>query len=350
MMSAVSTTNSLIVRWILLTFAILLFAFAVWLIRDIVMLTLTAVILALLLTTPVRFFVRRGIRRPIAILMTVVLLIGVITTAGFLVLPDLFKQFRTLVTVTIPSASERLQDELRPEKITQTFPFLQGVDLVEFTDQLSDQLLGGLADVTSQVFPFVGSLASTLISILIVLFLGLYFIADPGTHQRGMIKLLPLSYRARAYEILVILDKALRRFLQAQLVLMLVIGVGTAVALWMMGVPLWGALGTITGVFSFVPNFGPLVALIPILAVAIINTPDKTVARRNHFLYIATHPEPDRYPAAARSGNPDAPGNDPAVANHFRHFLRFSRPDARRSAGSHCDGIGARSLHQRYSW
>jgi predicted PurR-regulated permease PerM len=43
----------------------------------------------------------------------------------------------------------------------------------------------------------------------------------------------------------------------------------------MIGVPFAGALGIITGLFSFVPNFGPLVSLIPIIAVAIVNTPDK---------------------------------------------------------------------------
>jgi predicted PurR-regulated permease PerM len=40
-------------------------------------------------------------------------------------------------------------------------------------------------------------------------------------------------------------------------------------------VPLAGVLGTLTGLLSFVPNFGPLVALLPILAVAIISTPSK---------------------------------------------------------------------------
>src|SRR5258706_8214105 len=54
---------------------------------------------------------------------------------------------------------------------------------------------------------------------------------------------------------------------------MLLIGSTTGLALAMIGVPLAGALGTITGLFAFVPNFGPLVALLPILAVAIINTP-----------------------------------------------------------------------------
>jgi predicted PurR-regulated permease PerM len=249
-----------------------------WLIRDIIMLTLTAVIFAVLLTSPVRFFVRRGIKRPIAVFITLILIIAVVIAAGALLLPGLLDQFRQLVTDYLPRAAAQLQDELQAPKLIQRFPFLQGLnpqDIAKVTDQISTQLLGGLANVGSQIFPFVGGLASTLLSILIVVFLALYFVADPDMHERGMVKLIPIRYRPRALEIIGKLDRVLRNFLQAQILLMLLIGVSTGLALAIIGVPLAGALGTITGLFAFVPNFGPLVALIPILAVSLINIPQQ---------------------------------------------------------------------------
>ncbi len=270
----INTTNGQIMRWVLITFLVLLIAVAVWLIRDILMLTLTAVIFSVLLTTPIRFFVRRGIRRPIAILLTIILIVAVIALTTALLLPDLLKQFRDLAHI-IQDATRQLQEELRTDKLTTRFPFLEGLDLKNITDQISTQFLGGLTNVTREVFPFVGSLASTLLSVLIVVFLGVYFVSDPGMHERGLIKLVPLRYRPRANEILIKLDKVLRGFLQGQLVLMVLTGVSTGAGLAIIGVPFAGALGIITGLFSFVPNFGPLVSLIPILAVAIVNTPDK---------------------------------------------------------------------------
>jgi predicted PurR-regulated permease PerM len=54
-------------------------------------------------------------------------------------------------------------------------------------------------------------------------------------------------------------------------------GTTISAALALLHLPLAGALGVITGLFSFVPNFGPLIALIPILAVAIINTPENVM-------------------------------------------------------------------------
>lgn len=275
MVELTNTQNSQVMRWVLITLLVVVVSLATWLVRDILMLTLTAVIIAVLLTTPVRFMVRCGIRRPMAVLLTLALVIVLIGAATALLLPGLLDQFRTLVVDYIPGAARQLQTELQPDNLYTRFPFLKGIDLKALTDQISTQFLGGLANVTSQLFPFVGSLASVLLSVLIVLFLALYFIADPDVHQRGLIRLFPLPYRPRAQEILSKLDLVLRKFLQAQIVLMLLIGVSTGVALWVIGMPLAGVLGTITGLFSFVPNFGPLVALVPILAVAIINTPEK---------------------------------------------------------------------------
>ncbi len=275
MLGTASNQNGQTTRWVLIAFIVIVIFVALWLMRDILMLTLMSVIFAVLLTSPVRFFVRRGVRRPVAVVLTLILLILLIGATVGLLLPGLLEQFRQLVTIYIPSAAEQLRTELQPENLIARYPFLQGIDLKDFTDQVSKQLLGGLANVSSQVFPFVGSLATTLFTILFVVFLGMYFIADPGTHERGLIKMFPIRYRPRAHEIMGKLDKTLRGFLQAQLVLMLLIGVSTGIALWLIGVPLAGALGTITGLFSFVPNFGPIVALIPILAVGIINTPDK---------------------------------------------------------------------------
>jgi predicted PurR-regulated permease PerM len=193
-------------------------------------------------------------------------------------LPQLLGQFQQLISIYIPGATTQLQSQLQPDNLTARFPFLKDIDpktLENLSNQVRDQLVGGLGTVGSQIFPFVGSLASTLLSILIVVFLAMYFVADPDMHERGLIKLMPLRYRSRGFEILLKLDSTLRKFLQAQVILMLLIGLTTAAALVLMGVPLAGALGTITGLLAFIPNFGPLVALVPIVAVALINTPDQ---------------------------------------------------------------------------
>lgn len=267
-------SNVRVVRWMLIAFGLTLGLIGLWLIKDIVMLTLTAIIFSILLTSPIRFFVRRGLSRPLAVILTIILIIVVISAVTALVLPGLLEQFRILAVQTIPSAWNLLQRELQPEVLTERYPFLRGL-VDDLPRQLNDQMGSMLSTLGGQLFPFLGNVVSTVVSVIIVIFLSLYFIADPGTHWRGMLRLVPIPYRPRARQILAKLDLALRRFLQAQIILMLLAGTATGIALTLMRVPLSGALGVITGLFSFVPNFGPIIALIPIVAVAIINTPDR---------------------------------------------------------------------------
>src|SRR5258708_12229463 len=276
MQGAASSPNSQIIQGTLAVFIIIVIAVALWIVRDILMLTLTAVIFAILLTTPIRFFVKRGIPRPLAIVLTLILLVLVLSGNGLLVLAGLFGQFQQLISIYLPGAMTQLQGQLQADTLTARFPFLKDIDqktLANLTDQIRGQLVGGLGNISSQIFPFVGGLASTLLNILIVVFLAMYFVADPDLHERGLLKMMPIRYRGRGFEILLKLDSTLRKFLQAQVLLMLLIGVTTGAALALIGVPLAGALGTITGLLAFIPNFGPLVALGPIIALPPIHTP-----------------------------------------------------------------------------
>ncbi|MHB8627728.1 MAG: AI-2E family transporter [Aggregatilineales bacterium] len=281
-----------ITRWVLIALAIITFAFAVWLVRDILMLTLTAVIFALLITTPVRFLVRLGMRRPMAVVLSLLMVIVIIVLATASVLPGLIDQFRQLVVIlqralnpeTFSLATPTLDSEqltiilhraVQPANFGINLNLLPNVDLSGLTQQLSTQLLTTITNLPSQVFPFVNSLASVLLSILVIIFMGLYFVGDPTVYVNGAIRLIPKSYRARAREIIAKVEIALRNFLQAQVLLMALTGLLTALLLGVLGIPLPGALGTLTGILSFIPNFGSLISLVPILAVVILNAPDK---------------------------------------------------------------------------
>jgi predicted PurR-regulated permease PerM len=285
-----------VTRWVLIAFGIIIGGLALWVSRDVLMLTLSAAILAMIITTPVQFMVKLGMRRAMAIVLTLILALIALVLIVALLLPGLIDQFRQLVnvlsraltfptyTLSTPRLDETdltvllrraMQQSSSSIALFDNLDFLNGVDISGISKELSSQLLTSLTSIPSQVFPFVGGVASILLSLLIVFFMSLYFVADPSSYQRGMIRLVPRFYRVRAKEILDRIEQSLRRFLQVQVVIMLLTGASTGLALFFMGVPLAGALGTITFLFSFVPNFGPLVALIPIIGVVIINAPAK---------------------------------------------------------------------------
>ncbi len=104
---------------------------------------------------------------------------------------------------------------------------------------------------------------------VIVLFIGLYGSLDPGVYRRGFVKLLAPSIRTRGEQLLSEVAATLRNWLSAQLLAMAAVGLLTSGGLWIAGVPLPFALGLIAGVLAFVPNIGPVIAIVPALLLAL---------------------------------------------------------------------------------
>ena len=98
---------------------------------------------------------------------------------------------------------------------------------------------------------------------LLILFVGIFTAADPGLYRRGILRLIPLGYRDRGHQILDELGTALRGWVLGQLFSMTVVGVATAVGLWLLGIPFFMSLGILTGLLTFIPNFGPILSAVP---------------------------------------------------------------------------------------
>lgn len=116
---------------------------------------------------------------------------------------------------------------------------------------------------------FVSSAAAAIASVVIVVFAGLYLAFHPDTYARGLLRLLPLGARERAFEVMGVIDLSLRRFLLGQVFSMVLVGVTTGIGLWLVGVPSPWGLAVIAGLGQFVPVVGPIAATVPGLLVAL---------------------------------------------------------------------------------
>lgn len=121
--------------------------------------------------------------------------------------------------------------------------------------------------------------------IYVVLFLGIFFTVAPGVYVKGMLRLVPPGGRPRAEDVADKLGLTLKKWLKGQLFAMLVVAVLTAIGLLVMGVPIAFTLALIAGLLNFIPNFGPLIAMVPAILVALVLGPDKALMVAG--LYIA---------------------------------------------------------------
>ena len=67
---------------------------------------------------------------------------------------------------------------------------------------------------------------------------------------------------------------------------MLVVMVFTAAGLAILGIPMWLALAVIAGLLSFIPNFGPVMALIPAVLVGLMESPSTAAFIVGLYIFI----------------------------------------------------------------
>ena len=97
----------------------------------------------------------------------------------------------------------------------------------------------------------------------IILFLGIFFTADPSLYKNGIISAFPAQRKAVGRIILSRINTALRGWLKSMLISMVLISVLIVAGLTMAGLPGTLVLGLITGMLEIIPNFGPVIAMIP---------------------------------------------------------------------------------------
>jgi predicted PurR-regulated permease PerM len=121
--------------------------------------------------------------------------------------------------------------------------------------------------IVSQTLKLVLGAVSAVGNFFIVLFLGLTFAAQPSVYRKGLLFIVPARFRARATVIVDRIGETLERWLIAQIVTMAVVFLVTWIGLAMIGVQSSFILGIQSGLLTFIPTVGPLLAgLIVVLA------------------------------------------------------------------------------------
>lgn len=108
--------------------------------------------------------------------------------------------------------------------------------------------------------------------VYVILFIGLFIAVAPKIYSDGALLLVPRQGKPKAEEVIERLGTQLRGWLKGKLFAMLVVGVLTAIGLAALGIKLWLVLAILAGLISFIPNFGPVIALIPAVLIALLDS------------------------------------------------------------------------------
>ena len=109
--------------------------------------------------------------------------------------------------------------------------------------------------------------------VYVVLFLGIFFTVSPNIYKKGIVSLIPRKGQQKGEDVINKLGENLQKWLKGKIFSMAVVMILTAIGLAILGVPMWLVLAIIAGLLNFIPNFGPLIAMIPAVLVALMQSP-----------------------------------------------------------------------------
>jgi predicted PurR-regulated permease PerM len=244
--------------------SILALAVFTWYSLHVLLLIFAAVLIAILFSGLGEWFSAKA-RLPYlaSLAIVIVVLAGTLAILLWLSAAYLAAEINQLAD-RLPGSIAALRDKIDSNKI--------GHLLLQETPQVN-AALSGSGDLFGNVTGVVSRTMGSLVSVVVVFVTAFYLAANARLYVRGVIHLVPTAYRERATEVLGAIGFTLKWWLIGQSIDMLVIGVATAVGLWLLGVPLALVLGLLAALFNFIPNFGPLFALVPALLLTLPTDP-----------------------------------------------------------------------------
>lgn len=230
---------------------------------------LSPLVIALLLAyilTPLVNGIHRRVRMPrwLILVFVYLLLLVAFGVLPALVIPGLVQQIRDL-QVNLQGVIDYLVQNLTLP--IQIFGFT--IEVPNYYDQIITTLRGLLSPVASGAVSVVVSVASSLIWLIFILVVSFYLVKDSVRIGRYMKGLLPLDHRGELLELARQINAIWHAFFRGQLILGLVIGVTVAVVVSSLGLPNGPALGLLAGVLEVIPTFGPVIAAVPAVLLAL---------------------------------------------------------------------------------
>ncbi|HEY8394003.1 MAG TPA: AI-2E family transporter [Thermaerobacter sp.] len=229
-----------------------------------------AIVLTYLLAPAVDYLQRQGMRRATAILLLYLLISLGTAVAVVYLLPGFLDEVNRL-GAQLPSYSRRaraLLEGVRQDAASATLPAGVRNALLERIDGTGAWISARLAALTDGVMQAVMGAAPLLLAPVIA-----FYLLNDLDRFRAAAAALLTGRRQRWLELLRAIDRVVAGFIRGQLLVAGCVGLMVTLACALLGLRFPVLLGLFAGLADLVPYFGPAIGAVPVLAMALLQSP-----------------------------------------------------------------------------
>lgn len=251
--------------------ALLIALYMLWKIRQILLLFFVAIVLATALNRLVQRFQRSGMRRSVAVFAAATLFFLCFVTFVGLVIPPFIEQLQRFV-VLLPSIFQAAEAWLQwfqskiPEQISRDFYIF---------DVLNQQSQLWIIRLLDNVFTIFSDVLAIALKLLLVFVLAVMLLINPQQYREPFKRIFPAFYRHRVDVLLTKCEADLVGWVTGSGFTMLFVAILSGLGLMALQLPLVLASALWAGFAELIPNLSWIIAVIPPLIIALLDSPWK---------------------------------------------------------------------------
>lgn len=245
----------------------------VWLLfylRDLVLVILTAIVIASAIEPGIRMLMRRKVPRLLSVIIVYLILFAFLFGLFFFFLPSVLQDLATFIS-SIPA----YLDTFLNASALGEYARILGVEppsALSAGDILNNlRSMLGLGQAFGSVFQAVSSIFGGVVSFILIIVFSFYFAVIETAVDDFLRVVSPLKYEEYVLGLWRRSRHKIGLWMQGQLLLAVIMGVLVYLGLTILGVQHALVLAVIAGVFEIIPVFGPTLSAVPAVIVAFVD-------------------------------------------------------------------------------
>jgi len=251
----VSITPSTVLTTLFIVVGVYLF----WLLRDLALLVLTAIVIASAIEPGVAFFIRQHIPRFVSALLVYVLVFGSIFALIYFLFPPIIADAANFLSA-MPKYLDTLNVSSPFSNIANATGFVgnQGgiQSFVQTLLSFQSVFTAGSSGVLQLLITFFGGI----FSLMLVIVLSFYFALQDTGVDDFLRMVMPVAYEEYSVDLWKRSQKKIGLWMQGQILLSVIVGILVYLGLLIIGIPYALLLSVFTALAEIIPVFGSLIA------------------------------------------------------------------------------------------